>query len=70
MKDDFHGIVGMKRKKQNELLLQMALLYVSLQIMLKSVAYFVTSSLPAPAKRTKKDENVAHGTEIAMIRLN
>jgi hypothetical protein len=70
MKDDFNGISGMKLKKQNEMLLQMALLYLSFQLLIKSAAYFLTTNLSATSRKLQADNDVAQGTEIAMIRLN
>lgn len=67
MKDDFHGIEATKRRKQNELLLQLALLYLCFQLLLKSVGYFTIISL----RKVKADEEtVAQRTEISLIRLN
>lgn len=73
--DDGHGIEGTKRRKQNELLMQVALLYLCFQLLTKSLAYFVTSTFPTALNKVKLEansdgENVAESNEISMIRLN
>lgn len=65
--DGFVGIEGTKRKKQGELLLQMALAYLCLQFVLKSLAYFAVYSFRKPNAR-KKNETETIG--ISMIRIN
>lgn len=73
--DGYHGIEGTKRRKQNELLIKIALLYLCFQLLMKSLAYFVTSTFPTSFNKVKLEansdgENVAESNEISMIRLN
>lgn len=67
--DGFNGISGTKQRKQNELLLQIALFYICLQLALKSFSYFLMTSFPQTTNR-KSDRNVHRTTEISMIRFN
>lgn len=72
MKDNFHGVDGMKRKRQNEVLQQIALLYICLQVMAKAIAYFVASAMPTlPKVREDTDKiKITHSNDIAMIIRN
>lgn len=67
LSDDYKSIEGKKRMKQNELLLQVAVFYLCLQLLLKSVGYFIVFSI---RKGRTNDEMSAPCNEISLIRFN
>lgn len=67
MKDEFKTIEATKRKKQYEILMQAALLYICFQMVVKCMEYFLLTSL----RKVKVDERNDHRDNgISLIRLN
>jgi hypothetical protein len=71
--DTFKGIEGRKRQKQNEFLLLAALCFLCFQIVVKSILYFILTSLWKAIEGEMfivlKDEKLFENEEIFSSRL-